>query len=114
MTRRAIQKKLAKKFQVGDVVIWGTKRIAHRIVEVQAHGVVVDSTSTKFGQQRRPRHTFPEDWDSAAHPRFDFEHIQHSFENLIAKGYTVQADPDAVRIRNKSEEIVFEMELPRS
>ena len=67
-----------------------------------------------YDDPRHPRHTFPEDWDSAAHPRFDFGRIQHSFESLIAKGYTVQADPDAVRIRNKSGEIVFEMELPRS
>jgi hypothetical protein len=58
MTRRAIQKKLAKKFQVGDAVTWGNKRIAHRIVEVQAHGVVVDSTSTKFGQQQRDGRLF--------------------------------------------------------
>jgi hypothetical protein len=48
MTRRAVQKKLAKKFNVGDVVTWGNKRIAHRIVEVQSQGVVVDSTSAKF------------------------------------------------------------------
>ena len=53
MTRRAIQKKLTKKFQVGDVVTWGNKRIAHRIVEVQAKGVLVDSTSAKFGQSQR-------------------------------------------------------------
>jgi hypothetical protein len=58
MTRRSIQKKLAKKFQVGNVVTWGNKRIAHRIVEVQAHGVVVDSTSTKFGQQQRDGRLF--------------------------------------------------------
>lgn len=50
MTRRATQKKLKKKFKVGDVVTWGHKQIAHRIVEVQAKGVVVDSTASGFGQ----------------------------------------------------------------
>jgi hypothetical protein len=58
MTRRAIQKKLGKKFQVGDVVTWGNKRIAHRIVEVRARGVMVDSTSTKFGQVQRDGRLF--------------------------------------------------------
>jgi hypothetical protein len=59
-----------------------------------------------------PRHAFPEDWDSGSHPRFDFERIQDSFERLIAKGYTVHIDPCAIRIRSKSGEIVFKMELP--
>ena len=36
MSHNAIQKKLAKKFKVGDVVTWGRKRIAHRIVEVRS------------------------------------------------------------------------------
>jgi hypothetical protein len=58
MTRRAIQKKLGKKFQVGDVVTSGNKRIAHRIVEVQAQGVVVDSTATKFGLPQRDGRLF--------------------------------------------------------
>jgi hypothetical protein len=62
-----------------------------------------------YDDPRHPRHTFPEDWDSAAHPRFDFGRIQHSLENLIAKGCTVQFDSDAVRIHNKSGGIVFEM-----
>jgi len=65
-----------------------------------------------YGDPGHPRHTFPEDWDSAGHPRFDFERIQHSFERLIAKGYTVRIDPCTVRIHSKNEEIVFEMELP--
>ena len=58
MTRRALQKKLGKKFKVGDVVTWGNKLIAHRIVEVQAQGIVVDSTSSKFGQQQRDGRLF--------------------------------------------------------
>lgn len=58
MRRRALQKKLAKKFNVGDVVTWGNKRIAHRIVEVQAQGVVVDTTSTKFGLAQRDGRLF--------------------------------------------------------
>ena len=58
MSRRALQKKLAKKFQVGNVVTWGHKRIAHRIVEVQAQGVIIDSTSAKFGKPQRDGRLF--------------------------------------------------------
>lgn len=65
-----------------------------------------------YNDPDHPRHTFPEDWDSGAHPRFDFERIQNSFERLVAKGYTVHIDHCAVRIRSKNGEIVFEMEMP--
>ena len=66
-----------------------------------------------YNDPDHPRHTFPEDWDSGAHPRFDFERIQSSFERLIAKGYTVHIDPctDSLRIRGDNGEIVFEMEM---
>jgi len=58
MSRRAIQKKLAKKFKAGDVVTWGTKRVSHRVVEVQDHGVLVDSTSEQFGELQRDGRLF--------------------------------------------------------
>lgn len=35
MRRHAIEKKLAKKFKVGDIVTWGNKLIAHRVIDVQ-------------------------------------------------------------------------------
>lgn len=58
MGRRALRKKLARKFQVGDVVTWGRKHIAHCVVEVQAQGVLVDSTSAKFGKPQRDGRLF--------------------------------------------------------
>jgi hypothetical protein len=71
-----------------------------------------DLVRVAYDDPDHPRHTFPEDWDSGAHPRFDFERIQNAFERLIAKGYTVHIDPCGVRIRNKNGEIVFKMEMP--
>lgn len=65
-----------------------------------------------YNDPGHPRHTFPEDWDSGAHPRFDFERIHSSFERLIAKGYTVQIDSCAITIHSKNGEIVFRMEIP--
>jgi hypothetical protein len=58
MSRRAIQKKLIKKFKVGDVVTWGNKFVAHRVVEVRAQGVVVDSTSVEYGKRQRDGRLF--------------------------------------------------------
>jgi hypothetical protein len=49
-TRRAVRKKLGKKFQVGDVVTWGYGLISHRVAEVTSTGVYVDTTSQNFGQ----------------------------------------------------------------
>jgi hypothetical protein len=37
------------KFKIGDVVTWGFKRVAHRVIAVTEFGVVVDSTSSDFG-----------------------------------------------------------------
>jgi len=65
-----------------------------------------------YNHPDHPRHAFPEDWDSASHPRFDFERLQQAFERLIAKGYTVHAASCAVEIRSKSGAIAFKMELP--
>jgi hypothetical protein len=65
-----------------------------------------------YNDADHPRHAFPEDWDSAGHPRFDFERIRSSFERLIAKGYAVAIDPCAIRIRDKDGKIMFEMEMP--
>lgn len=53
MSRRAIQKKLVKKFKVGDVVTWGNKLIAHRVTMVCRDGVYVDSTATNYGEPMR-------------------------------------------------------------
>jgi hypothetical protein len=44
-TRRAIRKKAVKKFKVGDVVTWGQRRIAHKVIEIDSQGVWVDATS---------------------------------------------------------------------
>jgi len=64
-----------------------------------------------YNDPDHPRHTFTENWDSGAHPRFDFENIQSAFERLIAKGYTVHIDPCVIRIHSKNGEIVFRMEM---
>ena len=58
MSRHAVDNKLVKKFKVGDVVTWGNKRVAHRVVDVQKHGVFVDSTSAKFGERQRDGRLF--------------------------------------------------------
>lgn len=52
MSRRAIRKKLSRKFQVGDVVTWGYAVTAHRVTEVTSRGLWVDSTSTGFGERK--------------------------------------------------------------
>lgn len=49
-TPHAIRKKLGKKFKVGDVVTWGHKFVAHRVVIVERDGVHVDATSSGFGE----------------------------------------------------------------
>jgi len=58
MSHHAIRKKLAKKFKVGDVVTWGNKFIAHRVVEVRQRGVMVDSTSQRYGARQRDGRLF--------------------------------------------------------
>jgi len=42
---RAQRKKAQKEFEVGDVVTWGEGTIAHRVIDVNPRGVVVDVTS---------------------------------------------------------------------
>lgn len=49
-TRRAIRKRMRRKFRVGDVVTWGHGFIAHRVIAVHADGVVVDTTSVGIGR----------------------------------------------------------------
>ena len=39
------------KFRVGDVVTWGAKAIAHRVVEVTESGLYVDASSVGFGSR---------------------------------------------------------------
>jgi hypothetical protein len=53
VSNHAIRKKLAKKFKVGDIVTWGYRRVAHRIIEVCRDGVYVDSTSSNCGELMR-------------------------------------------------------------
>lgn len=65
-----------------------------------------------YSHPDHPRHAFPEDWDSDSHPRFAFERLKNAFEHLLARGYTVHADPCAIEIRNKSGALAFKMELP--
>lgn len=65
-----------------------------------------------YSHPDHPRHAFPEDWDSASHPRFAFERLQDAFEQLLAKGYTVHTEPRAIEIRSKSGTLEFKMELP--
>lgn len=45
MTRRAIRKKLMRKFKVGDQVTWGSGQVFHPVVEVTRMGVIVDASS---------------------------------------------------------------------
>lgn len=40
-------------FKPGDVVTWGRGKVAHRVIEVTSVGVVVDSTSSGFGNLRK-------------------------------------------------------------
>lgn len=49
-TRRAIRKRMQKRFRVGDVVTWGHGLVSHRVIAVHANGVVVDTTSTGIGR----------------------------------------------------------------
>ena len=42
---RAQRKKAMREFKVGDVVTWGCGSVAHRVVEVNRRGCVVDVTS---------------------------------------------------------------------
>lgn len=42
---RAERKKAVKKFKAGDVVTWGNGATAHRVVEVDRRGCVIDVTS---------------------------------------------------------------------
>lgn len=65
-----------------------------------------------YSHPDHPRHAFPEDWNDGSHPRFDFDRLQITFERLIAKGYTVHADPCAIEIRSKNGALAFKMELP--
>lgn len=66
-----------------------------------------------YNDPDHPRHTFPEDWDSASHPRFDLVRIQRGFEDLLAKGYTVSIELGVLRVLNTQGQPIFEMELPR-
>lgn len=68
--------------------------------------------AVSYNDPDHPRHTFPENWDSPRHPRFDFERIQSSFERLIAKGYTLHLDSCGIKIHNDNGERVFVMEIP--
>jgi hypothetical protein len=43
--KRAERKKLQKYFRVGDLVTWGSKRVARFVVEVRETGVMVDVSS---------------------------------------------------------------------
>jgi hypothetical protein len=52
-TNRAVRKKLGKKFKVGDVVTWGLRVIAHRVVKLDAAGVFVDTTSADIGVRQK-------------------------------------------------------------
>jgi hypothetical protein len=45
--RRSDRKKLRKTFKIGDSVTWGCGAVARTVVEVRAHGVVVDVTEDK-------------------------------------------------------------------
>lgn len=45
--KRARNKKLRRKFQVGDEITWGNGSVAHEIVQVLPDGVLVDVTSEK-------------------------------------------------------------------
>lgn len=45
MTRRAVRKKLFRRFKVGDLVTWGSGQVSHPVVEVTRMGVVVDASS---------------------------------------------------------------------
>ncbi len=47
--KRALRKKLRRKFKVGDVITWGRGVVSHRILKVLEHGVVVDATMAGFG-----------------------------------------------------------------
>ncbi len=47
---RAQRKKARRSFHVGDVVTWGDGSWSHRVLEVQAFGVIVDATSAGFGR----------------------------------------------------------------
>ena len=49
-SRRAIRRKMQKKFQPGDVVTWGRGILSHRVLAVRPTGVLVDTTSTGFGR----------------------------------------------------------------
>ncbi len=42
---RAERKKAQKEFDVGDVVTWGQGSVAHRVIDVNPRGVVVDVTA---------------------------------------------------------------------
>jgi len=44
---RAQRKKAQRKFKVGDVVTFGIRTWAHRVVDVTPRGVVIDVTSCK-------------------------------------------------------------------
>lgn len=74
MSKRAIRKKALRKFKVGDLVTWGLGLCAHKIIEVQALGVLVDGgpkfprlfvafeagkRSTRFGLLRHAEVTQP-------------------------------------------------------
>ena len=67
-------------------------------------------SGVSFDDPRHPRHAFAEGWDDAGHPRFDFDRLRRSFENLLGKGYVVHAEPRAVVVRGKGGELVFKME----
>lgn len=49
-SRRAIRKKMQKKFRPGDVVTWGQGVRSHRVLAVRPTGILVDSTSSGFGR----------------------------------------------------------------
>ena len=67
-----------------------------------------------YDDPKHPRHTFPEDWDSDDHPRFDFERLQHSFERLIAKGYKLHIDSCGIKIHDKNGVCVFKMDMSKT
>lgn len=52
MTRAATRKKLARKFEVGDVVTWGNGSLSYPVVEITTEGVIVDSSADQGGRER--------------------------------------------------------------
>ena len=55
MTRRAIRKRLRRKFRAGDLVTWGLGLVWHPVLRVERLGVVVDTTSSGVGRQEDGR-----------------------------------------------------------